>query len=311
MPGTTIPTDETLRSQLDYGNTGFPFACYMDHLMHYESSCIEWHWHSEFEFSFVKEGTVTCHIGANCIKLSAGDAIFINSETIHRFESEDSGVLVNYIFLPDFIADRTSVIYGKYVQPFLDSDLEYSAYLQQNASVHNNDIVEALKKTYSIVYSDYFGKELRIRDSISNLWLAFAKCSLEGLDVFPKSRNKTLQARLHEMMTYIFENFEKHLTLADISFAAKISKSEALRCFRIGLETTPVKYLNEYRLSRAVEQLLLNSSSVASVAEACGFESAGYFCRAFKAKYGLSPNEFRKANMTPHKFEHEIKYEVE
>lgn len=295
-------TDETLHSQLNYGNTDFPFVCYLDNLAQCNSLCVEWHWHNEFEFSFVKEGTVACHIGANRIQLCAGDAIFINSETIHHFESESSGILINFIFSPEFIAERTSIIYEKYVLPFLNSDLEYSTYFMENYSANNKNIADALKDTCSVVNSNCFGKELHIRNAISNLWLVFSKCTLDTLSTFRKSRNKTLQSRLHEMMTYIYANYEKQLTLADISSAAKISKSEALRCFRTGLETTPVKYLNEYRLSRAVEQLLKNSTTVAAVAEACGFESAGYFCRVFKAKYGISPNKFRKSGCTSANF---------
>lgn len=292
MAAAAILTDETLRSQQEYGKAEFPFSCCLDHLTQYGSRCVEWHWHNEFEFSFVKEGTVLCHAGANCVRLYEGDGLFINSRTIHRFETAERGVLVNCIFSPEFIAEKSSAIYLKYVHPFLVSDFECKPYARQAAQ--NEEMLVLLQDVYVAAFSNCFGKELQIRNLVSTLWLRFVEGTLKDLRKSSRSRNKTVQARLHEMMTYIHANYHRRLTLMEIALAANISKSEALRCFHIGLETTPVTYLNEYRLARAAERLLATSDSVAAVSDSSGFESTGYFCRKFREKYGVSPNGFRK-----------------
>lgn len=294
MISSIIPTDKNLRSQLEYGKANFPFSCYVDHLTTYGSPCIEWHWHNEFEFSFVKEGSATCHIGGNCIELCDGDGIFINSKVIHRFETTDKSSLINYIFSPEFIAERSSIIYTMYIQPFLVSELEYEPLFSKD--IRYEAAAKTLEGLHSIIYSSCFGREIQIRNLISKLWLCFAEKNLNALPISLKSQNKVKQVRLHEMIMYIHANYQNKINLNDISSAANISKSEALRCFNSGLEMTPIRYLNEYRLARAAEILLSSSVSVAFVAETCGFETAGYFCKVFKDKYGVSPNSFRKSN---------------
>ena len=88
-----IPTDRSMRSTLAYGTDDFPFACYQDKIEDCSSRCVEWHWHREFEFSLVVAGRVNCKIGHKVLSLDAGDALFLNSRTIHRFEAPDHGTL--------------------------------------------------------------------------------------------------------------------------------------------------------------------------------------------------------------------------
>ena len=62
-----ITRDDTLRSTVPYGTAEFPFECYLDQLEHYKSRCVEWHWHSELQFSCVLDGSVTACIGSDRI----------------------------------------------------------------------------------------------------------------------------------------------------------------------------------------------------------------------------------------------------
>lgn len=287
-----LKTDETLRSQLQYGTPEFPFACFIDDFRQRETTWIEWHWHDEFEFSFVMSGSIICRMGADTVTLHSGDGLFINSGTIHRFESSDGGVLVNFIFSSEFIAEKSSAIYIKYIQPLFYTNSKYLIFHQNDAG--SEDIRLRLQELCSTVNSEIFAKELRIRNLLSDLWHIFIEKQVAYIKGSRRGENSTLQTRLQKMITFIHENYHRRVTLDDISSAANISKSEALRCFHEGIETTPVKYLNEYRLNRAADRLLSSSDTILSISESVGFESSGYFCQVFKSRYGTSPNSFRK-----------------
>lgn len=75
---------------------------------------------------------------------------------------------------------------------------------------------------------------------------------------------------------------------------ANISKSEALRCFKRGIGTTPVKYLIDYRLERARELLCKTNDTVIRVAADVGIDNTSYFVRIFKKMYGMTPGAFRE-----------------
>ena len=99
--------------------------------------------------------------------------------------------------------------------------------------------------------------------------------------------NKTsaqAQAQLQIMMQHIHKNYYRRITLEDIARSVSISKSSVLNIFKSYLHTSPINYALEYRLKRAAKFV---------IAQTAGFENVGYFCRKFKALYGMTPKEYR------------------
>ncbi len=78
---------------------------------------VEWHWHVEFEFVFVQEGTATFWVGEKQFSLGQGTGIFINSKILHRYFSEGHAIVPNFVLKPTFLAPADSLIYKKYIAP--------------------------------------------------------------------------------------------------------------------------------------------------------------------------------------------------
>lgn len=137
-------------------------------------------------------------------------------------------------------------------------------------------------------------KELHIHHLCETLWDALYR---SGKGVFRWDAQSPVHDlsgyRVQAMMQYIRRQYAQHIYLADIAAAAHVSKSEALRCFRATVHTTPVEYLIEYRLATAARILKTENMKISDVAERVGFENISYFCRVFKRKYGLSPGQYR------------------
>ena len=105
---------------------------------------------------------------------------------------------------------------------------------------------------------------------------------------------RNMNARLRRMVAFIERHFASRLTLADIAADASISKSEALRCFKSGVQTTPIGYLNRYRLNYARARLLSTAAPITRIAVDAGFSSTAYFDRVFRRCFGLSPAAYRR-----------------
>lgn len=286
-----IQTDEVLHSELEYGTPEFPFAGFTDEPGRYRSRCIDWHWHAETEFVLVTEGSVICSLGTERIELCTGDGIFLNSGMIHRFESGDCGKMVTCVFLPEFISARGTLQYRDYIRPITESGTEYLVF--KKSSTENAALLSALSELCLNAVSS--GDPFTIQINAAELWRELFRMEYPAVRKSRQTSNKVARARLQIMISFITMRYADALTLADIADSAKISRSEALRCFRTVLQTTPMCFLTDYRLGRARYLLRNTADTVTSIAGKVGFDSAGYFCRVFKSHYLLTPREYRNS----------------
>lgn len=67
-----------------------------------------------------------------------------------------------------------------------------------------------------------------------------------------------------------------------------------IRRFRVITGRTPVRYIQEQRVKRAEQQLLMTSMSIEQIAAENGFGSRHYFTRIFTGHLGVSPAAYRK-----------------
>ncbi|MGL6198127.1 MAG: helix-turn-helix transcriptional regulator [Lachnospiraceae bacterium] len=95
------------------------------------------------------------------------------------------------------------------------------------------------------------------------------------------------------MTQYIEQHYPEKITLQDIANSADISKSEALRCFKNGVQAAPFVYLNRYRLHIAKSLLTGTTRPITDIAESVGFDSVSYFDRMFKRTFGMTPRAMR------------------
>ena len=121
----SIKTDDTLMETALHGTHLFPYKLYDDNITDYDFNCIDWHWHTEFEFVYIESGIVHFNVGEDNFDMSEGQGIFINSKVVHKMHSENDAVIPNFLFLPSLIAPKESLIYQKFVLPFLNSSLGY------------------------------------------------------------------------------------------------------------------------------------------------------------------------------------------
>lgn len=109
-----------------------------------------------------------------------------------------------------------------------------------------------------------------------------------------KHRLSTEAQRLvRKAMAYIHEHYSKVISRKEIAQHVSISEDHLTFCFRQELGTTPIKYLQRYRLNQSRRLLLESNKTVTEIALMVGFSDAGYFSRLFHREVGVSPDKFR------------------
>lgn len=97
----------------------------------------------------------------------------------------------------------------------------------------------------------------------------------------------------YRMKQYVEEHAAMPFKLEDVADHVGISVSRAVHLFKEAFDTSIIKYLNDVRLEMARERITFSPLPLEHIAETCGFANYTYFHRVFKAKFGISPKEFR------------------
>ncbi|TMV49475.1 helix-turn-helix domain-containing protein [Paenibacillus mesophilus] len=98
----------------------------------------------------------------------------------------------------------------------------------------------------------------------------------------------------YEMKRYIEEHALSPLKIEDVAAYVDLSVSRAVHLFKSVFNQTIMQYVQQIRLSVARERILFSKMSLEQIAEMSGFNSYTYFFRVFRARYGLSPKEYRE-----------------
>ena len=286
-----ILTDENMMETIQHGSKEYPFHFYYDNLELFDFHCIEWHWHTEFEFVYVETGTVYFGISDKQFALSEGQGVFINSKILHRYFSQGKAIVPNFVLMPYFIAAQDSLIYQKYVLPIMASPMDYQ--------IFSSDIpwqAQALSLMREMMAAQENASDVELVNSylIQKIWhILYQNTDVEHMGK-KENYSASSQARLQLMMQYIHQKFAYNISLSDIADQAKVSKSTALNLFQRYLGISPVTYLVNYRLQEAAKLLASTEKKVTVISKDTGFDSVDYFCKAFKKYYKLTPTEYRK-----------------
>ena len=97
-----------------------------------------------------------------------------------------------------------------------------------------------------------------------------------------------------QMSKYVEENIEKIVSLDDICKAFHYSKNYVIRIFNKEFGISPVQYINEMKLRRAMYLLETTSKPIGEIATVCGYADYAYFYKRFTRKVGTSPQKWRK-----------------
>ena len=81
---------------------------------------------------------------------------------------------------------------------------------------------------------------------------------------------------------------------------ASMAKAKALSSSSVhALHTTPVEFLNRYRVHLAAELLLDTAKSITEISRECGFGSNSYFSKVFQRTMHCMPKDYRRRGRQP------------
>lgn len=253
------------------------------------------HWHEDLQFIQVLEGSLEIRTLQTNLPLAAGSGVFINKNVVHYIHVPDREHCCYNSFL---FPDRFLGFYpGSPVKPLVEGiTMNESLPLLplSNQEPWQKEVLDILQQLQRLeaakpnIATQFYAYEVLLR--LSALWLIMVK----NIALPNKATENVTGQRMHRFLQFIEANYGEDITLSDLADSANVSKSECARCFRQTMDTTPYKYLLEYRLSQAARLLTETTTPIGDVAAAVGFRDLSHFDKCFKEKTGYSPRSYRE-----------------
>ncbi|PZR20491.1 MAG: hypothetical protein DI539_10595 [Flavobacterium psychrophilum] len=138
-------------------------------------------------------------------------------------------------------------------------------------------------------------KQLYIEaNALKLLLLQFDQCG--SVANVPKGKNVKQHdlEKFESVKEYLENNIAHNHSLTELSRRSGLNDFKLKKGFKELFGTTVFSYLHELRMSKAAELLRDEEKTIAEIAECCGYAYVQSFCTAFKQKYGISPEKYRK-----------------
>lgn len=162
-----------------------------------------------------------------------------------------------------------------------------------------SDKVTVLTSDFSPVYSGLFEKLLKDfqKESFSPLKLFYSAYEIFNTlchDIRHKNRKPKNTAIISEGIKYIENYCDGEISVSCATKMCNVSIGYFERLFKEYSGTSPQEYISSRKIYIIKTLILENTLTLKEIAERFDFCDAGYLCRWFKKKTGLTPKEYKK-----------------
>lgn len=250
------------------------------------------HWHDGVELIRVRRGHLHCHVNDSDFLLGPDEMCFINTDQVHRIygAQKEKSELEKLIVNPQMLAWNQGM-YEKLVAPVV-SDGNFAHIQMDGRSSYAARIIALLDEIKETAMKQPDGYELEVA---ADVHLVFRSIYMIHEHLVQQPSDEYDLGLQRKMVRYIQEHYMDKISLEDIAGSAGISRTKCTSLFKVYTETTPVDYLNSYRLEEAARRLLNEQTPVADIALSCGFSQQSYFGRMFQKEYGMTPLAYRRS----------------
>ena len=292
MEISTIRLNRDLLESIEGLTVEYPYVL---HRVNLKTTRIPWHWHEEIEFFYVREGRMWLRTAGRTWQFGKGEGFFVNTNVMCSMgcaEDESRCLTDSHVLHKTFLGGHfKSVFETKYLDPVLKNRSLEILELRGRTEGQQR-ILARLREAASL--QDGKDTEFQTRNLFSEIWLLLLG-ELSSIEEYERPAvDLARQERLQTMLAFIWQNYQRRITLDEIAAAAHVGGRECLRCFQSCMQKTPFEYLLEYRTEMSKRLLRDTQLSVMEVAAETGFSSAAYYGKIFRRLCGMTPGAYRR-----------------
>ncbi|MEM9647947.1 MAG: AraC family transcriptional regulator [Bacteroidota bacterium] len=254
-----------------------------------------WHVHPEFELVFVRNGSGCLNIGSKKHTYTDGTLVFLGGNIPHAdFGNKDYSDNLEVVvqFKKEFLEEKLKVF------PELNG-IKKMVESSRQALVFDTPTKKSLWGQFEqFDRLDNQGKLLNLLNILDFL-SKFGVCTplFDALTLSEFRKDEI--GRLEEIFEYVNNHYQKNISISVISSQLALTPNSFCRFFKKMTKRRFMDFVNEFRISKAVEFFNENNTVIAEVMYNSGFNDASYFTKQFKKYQGLTPSQYLKQRYRP------------
>ncbi|MFC4312062.1 helix-turn-helix domain-containing protein [Steroidobacter flavus] len=285
------PNFETVQSDVDSSFRSIRFTCASfaeDH---------SWHYHPEFELTWIIRSEGTRFIGDSIAPYRADDLVLIGPNLPHCYHDEPAAIGGNPG--PDLIVLQfRPEIFG-------------TEFLGLPEARRINELLLASKRGLHVQGET----SARVRDlmllTLKKRGMPRLMCLLEILQTLTDGRRnlrslasadhhidnditQTHRDRIELIHRYVRENLARQISQREIAALVNLTPQPFSRFYRKATGQTFVRFVNTLRINAVCRWLVETDDGITSIAMNCGYNNIAHFNRQFIALRGMTPRQFRE-----------------
>lgn len=105
------------------------------------------------------------------------------------------------------------------------------------------------------------------------------------------------QLRFQPAIRLMHSDYASRLTIEMMAELNQMNSFNFIRAFKKAFNVSPYTYLTRLRIACAKQKLTKGNMPASKIGKSCGFQSASRFSAVFLKVTGMTPSEYRKANL--------------
>ncbi len=255
-----------------------------------------WHYHQEYELSFITEGSGRRIVGDSIEEFHPGDLIFIGPRIPHVWFPEEthrqqhSGrtfesvyMLFNQDILPEAIC----------VLPEFRNIRKAALYSERGIRIVGDTLNEVSSIMLQLPYMNRIKRLMMFYEIMDLIGQSDSFSFLASAD-YIKTRFEPTNTRVTRIHEFLMKNYQGDIDLKEIAEVAHMAPASVCRFFKNSTGLTIFEYLNKIKINYACQLLLNTDKNILDISYDCGFNNLSHFNKQFRKFMGATPSQFRK-----------------
>ena len=258
----------------------------------------EEHHHDFCELVIVNKGIGLQNLEGLDMPITVGDVFLLQGQQRHYFHQRQNLEIINVMYNPEQIKLPENELRQMpgYCAMFL-LEPTYRKWDHFASGLHLNleqliEVKEIILRMEAECSEKASGYEVVLRAKLLEL-IAYLSRAYEG----GKCLESKALLRLGNVIGCLDRDYQKEWKLDELIEIAHMSKSSFLETFKKATGHSPLNYLMQIRIQRAITLMRQPELNITEIAYSVGFNDSNYFTRQFRKLTGKTPREYRQKSL--------------